>query len=60
MAKKINKESIVNIYEQDFRGVRAYATSLASQVFFEGIEGGAVLEAAGAYRQFIEIEEQEQ
>ncbi|MEK6845117.1 MAG: hypothetical protein AABY26_00040 [Nanoarchaeota archaeon] len=39
----------VNIYQQDFTNVRAYATTLAGQVFFENIEGGAVLHAAGAY-----------
>ncbi len=49
MADKLNKESTVNIYEQDFRDIRAYATSLAGQVFFEGIECGAIFDAAGDY-----------
>lgn len=39
----------VNIYQQDFTNVRAYATTLAGQIFFENIEGGAVLQAVGAY-----------
>ncbi len=39
----------VNIYEQDFTHVRAYATTLAGQVFFGNIVGGKILEAAGAY-----------
>jgi len=49
MTKITREADTVNLYEQDFTGVRAYATTLAGQVFFGNIEGGAVLRAAGAY-----------
>jgi hypothetical protein len=49
MARQLQEGDTVNIYEQDFTDVKAYATTLAGQVFFGNVEGGAVLQAAGAY-----------
>ena len=49
MTNAAREGDLINLYKQDFRDVRAYATSLAGKVFFAGIEGGAILEAAGAY-----------
>ena len=49
MTRQHQEGDIVNIYEQDFTNVRAYATTLAGQVFFGNVEGGVVLQATGAY-----------
>ena len=49
MARRLQEGDTVNIYNQNFTDVRAYATTLAGQVFFGNVEGGVVLQAAGAY-----------
>ena len=48
MTNAAREGDLINLYEQDFRDVRAYATRLAGKVFFAGVEVGAILEAAGA------------
>jgi hypothetical protein len=49
MTRQPQEGDTVNIYEQDFKAVRAYATTSAGQVFFGNIEGGAILQASGVY-----------
>ena len=49
MTRQAQEGDTVNLYKKDFTGIRAYATTLAGQVFFENVEGGAVLQVAGAY-----------
>jgi len=49
MTRQAREGDTVNLYKQDFAGIRAYATTLAGQVFFGNVEGGVVLQAAGAY-----------
>lgn len=49
MTRQARKGDTVNLYKQDFSEIRAYATTLAGQVFFGNVEGGAILQASGAY-----------